>query len=247
MLIDPTERRLRVDNALGTRQVNNGTTTFVFGGMSKGREFDDVLEDAIDKGLAERNHEADTQGYDSSSKLAIFASIILGKIVPPDVITRRGITGITPFDLEFAREYLKQEGGPGYAVRLLSTLKRRADGLYEARVSPALVPLDQIFAQVDGPNNVFEIDWENTGRQLIYGPGAGGRATAMAVLDDVDTIAQNRRHGTITEHREQEKVNPALFIALGATDIRRHVDIQRLDGTLISLPIEESSVLPAAA
>lgn len=238
-IIGPLVNRLRVDNPLSTRQINNGTTNAILSGMAQGNSFDIVLDDAIARGLAERNHASDTEGHDSAFKLSIMASLIFRQLVPPEVISRRGITEITPFDLEFAKQYLTDVEGPGYAIKLLSTARKRDDGLYELRVSPALISLDQLLARVDGANNGFEIDWENAGQHLTYGEGAGGRPTSMAVLENIDTVAQNRRHGVITEYPELQSFNPQLFIAQGTADARRPIDIQRPDGTSISLPIEE--------
>lgn len=55
-----------------------------------------------------------------------------------------------------------------------------------------MVPLDSVIAQVDGVTNAVALESDILGELLMVGPGAGGNATASAVLGDITDIAKSR-------------------------------------------------------
>lgn len=234
-IIRPLISKSHVDEVIGIRGIVNGTTNYILSGMDNGKEFDIVLDEAIEKGFAEAKHESDTHGHDSVQKLAILASLAFNSLISPEAISRLGIIGITTFDLEFARQYQTDEGGPGYSVKLLAIAKRQDDGSLELRVTPALISKDKLLARVNDEFNGIEIDWKNAGPQLDYGRGAGGVATASAVMDDIDRLVQNRKRGVVDD---LPKLDSKVNIARSVDDAQRFVNIVRPDGTSIRLPIE---------
>lgn len=235
-IIRPLINRSRVDEVLGIRGIVNGTTNFILSGMEKRRDFDSVLDEAITKGFAEAKHESDTEGYDSTQKLAILASLAFNSLIDPESISRTGIIGIRAFDLEFARKYQTDEGKSGYSIKLLALAKKHNDGSLDLRVTPALISKDQLLSSVNDEFNAIELDWKNAGPQLTYGRGAGGVATASAVMDDIDRTVQNRKRGVIDE---LPKLDSKVNIAQLVDDTKKSVNIIRPDGTSIRLPIEE--------
>ena len=60
----------------------NGTTNYMLSKMFyEGADYDEVLKEAQDNGYAERNPEADVEGYDACRKIAILSSLISGQQV----------------------------------------------------------------------------------------------------------------------------------------------------------------------
>jgi homoserine dehydrogenase len=55
-----------------------------------------------------------------------------------------------------------------------------------------MVPHDSVIAQVDGVTNAVAIESDILGELLMVGPGAGGNATASAVLGDIADIAKSQ-------------------------------------------------------
>ena len=156
----------------------NGTTNFILTKMLKeGAAYADVLKEAQDMGIAERNPEADVEGHDPCRKIAILASVAYGKNVNFESIYTEGITGITPCDMEFA----KKRGG---AIKLIASFREK-EGKYYAMVSPFFVSEDNALCAVNGAYNAIYIKGNAVGSTMLYGSGAGMMETASAVVADV--------------------------------------------------------------
>ena len=82
----------------------------------------------------------------------------------------------------------------GYAIKLIAHTQRHP-GRVEARVHPAMVPLDHPLAQVEGANNAVFVEGDLVGQVLLVGQGAGGRPTASAVVGDLIDLARSIRRG----------------------------------------------------
>jgi homoserine dehydrogenase len=65
-------------------------------------------------------------------------------------------------------------------------------------VHPALVPLDEPLAKVDGVFNAVQLEGDLTGQVLFQGRGAGALPTTSAVVADLLDVA----HGLAQEGRE---------------------------------------------
>ena len=168
--------------------VINGTTNYVLGRMaSDGLPLDYAVKEAQAAGYAEADPTDDVQGFDATYKLAILGSIAYEINVRPEDIYREGIVGIEPVDFRYAREL-------GYAIKLIAHTQRHP-GRVEARVHPALVPLDHPLAQVEGADNAVFVEGDLVGRVLLVGQGAGGRPTASAVVGDLIDLARSVRRG----------------------------------------------------
>ena len=160
----------------------NGTTNYILTEMAeKGSKFEDVLKDAQAKGYAEKNPEADVEGYDACRKIAILSSLAFGSTVSYEDIYTEGITKITPEDLMYAKKL-------GMSVKLLaSSRKTEHDGKekFYAMVAPFLVSEDHPLYCVNGVFNAIFVHGNMLGDAMFYGSGAGKLPTASAVAGDV--------------------------------------------------------------
>jgi homoserine dehydrogenase len=160
----------------------NGTGNFILTEMrDHGRDFADVLAEAQRLGYAEADPTFDVEGIDAAHKLCILAAIAFGIPLQFDRIHVEGISGITREDVTFAGEL-------GYRIKHLG-IARRAEGGFELRVHPTLIPERRLIANVDGVMNAVLVQGDAVGPTLYYGAGAGAEATASAVVADlVDVV-----------------------------------------------------------
>jgi homoserine dehydrogenase len=77
----------------------------------------------------------------------------------------------------------------GYRIKPLAIAKRAA-GRVELRVHPTLVPAEHLLAKVDGVLNAVIVKGDALGESGYYGRGAGGDATASAVVADLLEIGR---------------------------------------------------------
>jgi homoserine dehydrogenase len=158
--------------------VLNGTTNFVLSAMEDGAEYDEALAEAQRLGFAEADPRADVDGHDAAHKLAILAGLAFHRPSVSATLARRGIAGLSRADVQAGVER-------GLRLKLLAIARRAADGSIEAGVTPAYVPADHAFARPRGPQNVVRVLGRGCGELTFAGTGAGGDATASAVVADV--------------------------------------------------------------
>src|SRR6476620_4538383 len=164
----------------------NGTCNYILTRMEQDRmSFADCLKDAQRLGYAEADPSFDIEGHDTAQKLAILASLAFGTKADQSAIYVEGISSITPADLLAADEL-------GYRVKLLGVAVRTPKGI-EQRVHPTMVRKDSAIAQVMGVTNAVTVDAADISPLTLVGPGAGGAATASAVLSDIGDIARGVR------------------------------------------------------
>jgi homoserine dehydrogenase len=164
----------------------NGTCNYILTRMEQEKlSFADCLKDAQRLGYAEADPTFDVEGHDTAQKLSILASLAFGTKVDPDAVYVEGISSIAPADLEAADEL-------GYRVKLLGVAVRTPQGI-EQRVHPTMVPKESAIAQVMGVTNAVSIDVDGFSPITLVGPGAGGAATASAVVADIVDIARTHR------------------------------------------------------
>ena len=140
-------------------------------------DYDEVLKEAQDNGYAERNPEADVEGYDACRKIAILSSIISGKQVDFEDIYCEGITKITVEDMKYAKTM-------GKTIKLLATAKREEETL-SAMVAPCLLSQEHPLFGVNGVFNAIFVKGNMLGDSMFYGSGAGKLPTASAVVGDI--------------------------------------------------------------
>jgi homoserine dehydrogenase len=161
----------------------NGTCNYILTRMEQDNmTFADCLQEAQRLGYAEADPTFDIEGHDTAQKLAILASLAFGTRADQSAIYVEGISSIQPADLIAAQEL-------GYRVKLLGVAVKTPNGI-EQRVHPTMVRKDSAIAQVMGVTNAVTIDAEGINPLTLVGPGAGGAATASAVLSDLGDIAR---------------------------------------------------------
>ncbi|WP_132663325.1 homoserine dehydrogenase [Rhizobium sp. PP-CC-3G-465] len=166
--------------------IMNGTCNYILTKMEKeGLSFEACLKEAQRLGYAEADPAFDIEGNDTAHKLAILTSLAFGTAIAADDIYLEGITNISIEDIQAASDL-------GYRIKLLGVAQRTDSGGIEQRVHPTMVPFDSVIAQVDGVTNAVAIESDILGELLMVGPGAGGNATASAVLGDIADIAKSR-------------------------------------------------------
>lgn len=177
-IIRPLNQSLTADEITEITGILNGTTNYILTKMGKeGLAFDTVLKEAQEKGYAERNPEADIQGYDACRKIAILTSLALGRQVDYEDIYTEGITKITDRDFKYAAKM-------GRTIKLLAT-SRKENGSVYAEVAPFMISENHPLYSVNGVLNGIHVNGNVLGDVMFFGAGAGKLPTASAVVSDV--------------------------------------------------------------
>ena len=171
----------------------NGTCNFILSEMSaNGTAYADVLAQAQADGLAEADPTLDVTGMDSAHKLTILGSLAFGKNISLDDIHCQGVDTLDVRDITFGQEL-------GFTTKLLAIAMRQGDAI-SLRVHPAFIRNDHPLSSVSGPFNAACIYGHAVGHTMYYGRGAGGSATASAVVADIIDVAlgnAGRRFGSL--------------------------------------------------
>ncbi len=177
-IIAPLHRNLIANQVGSIYGIVNGTTNYILTRMEDaGLSYEDALKEAQAKGFAEANPSADIDGIDAQRKISILASIAFGKYLSPDLIPTCGIKDITAKDISDAKNN-------GMSVKLIAYATQDANKIY-CGVAPLLIPKDHMLSSVNGVYNAVVADCDMLGDALFYGQGAGGVATASAVVSDI--------------------------------------------------------------
>ncbi len=190
-IIRPLNSSLTADEIIEITGILNGTTNYILSQMThEGIDFDTALKEAQEKGYAERNPEADVEGYDACRKIAILTSLASGCQVDYEDIYTEGITKVTAEDIKYARKM-------GRAIKLLATSKKE-NGRFFAMVAPFLISeLHPLYSVNDVFNAIFA-KGNVLGDVMFYGSGAGKLPTASAVVADVVDAAKHLHRNIMT-------------------------------------------------
>ena len=190
-IIRPLKHCLTADEVQEITGILNGTTNFILTKMKEeGSSFEDVLKVAQDLGYAEKNPAADVEGHDACRKIAILASLALGKHVNYEEIPTEGITKIKKEDMYYAEKL-------GCVIKLLGTCQKQDGGIF-ARVSPMFIPKSHPLAMVNDVFNAIFVKGNMVGDLMFYGRGAGKLPTASAVVSDIVDAAKHNGINVIT-------------------------------------------------
>ncbi len=165
----------------------NGTSNAVLSRMeATGCSLPDAVAYARARGYAEADPSADLDGSDARAKLAILCALAFGVRVDPEAISARSIR-------ELPAAALTAASRQGARIRQIAFAEYDYDRRsLAACVAPISVPADSLFGRATGPQNAALISGEHSGDIGIFGAGAGGDATAVAILSDVAAIARDR-------------------------------------------------------
>jgi homoserine dehydrogenase len=177
----------RFDKVLG---ILNGTCNYILTAMDEDPDvsFNDTLQRAQELGYAEADPTLDIEGIDAAHKLSLILTLTHGIRASMDRIHVEGIAGISPFDVQMAKEF-------SFKIKLLAVIIRHGDRV-EARLHPTMIPRTHPLGRVDGVFNGIYLRGDMVGSQLFYGRGAGREPTASAVTGDIIEIARNISEGT---------------------------------------------------
>jgi len=198
-IIRPINESLTPDDVVEVVGILNGTTNYILTKMAKeGSDFDTVLRRAQELGYAEKNPEADVEGYDACRKIAILASLVTGKYVDFEDITTEGITKITDVDFKYAAVL-------GLSIKIFGKFKVK-DGKYFAQVCPVMIDKSHPLYSVEDVKNGILVRGNMVGDVMFYGSGAGKLPTASAVVSDIIEEARHLNE-TINIIWSDEKLN----------------------------------------
>lgn len=191
-LIHGVREGLAGDNLLRVAGILNGTSNYVLSRMAGGDEpMSAVLEDARRLGYAEADPSADIDGDDAGAKVVVLAGIAFRRHLRLADIPRRSIRPVSGADFRYALRL-------GCTIRQIALVEAKGDG-FHAFVGPALVPRGSSFARNEGANNVVTIFGQYGGESSFSGAGAGGPATAVAIVSDLLALTQQRER----DHAEE--------------------------------------------
>ncbi len=197
-IIRPLNSSLTADEIEEITGILNGTTNYMLTKMFyEGADYDTVLKEAQANGYAERNPEADVEGYDACRKIAILSSLISGQQVDFEDIYCEGITEITVEDMKYAKAM-------GTTIKLLASSKRHGNHLH-AIVAPCMLYPEHPLYNVNGVFNSIFVHGNVLGDAMFYGSGAGKLPTASAVVADVVDAAKHLNRNIMTMW-DQEKL-----------------------------------------
>jgi homoserine dehydrogenase len=191
-LIHGVREGLAGDHLTGVAGILNGTCNYILSRMSTTEEpLDVVLADAQRLGYAEADPSADVDGFDAAAKLVVLAGIAFRRFIALDDIPKQSIRPISAADFQYARRL-------GCTIRQVSQV-RALDGGFHASVGPVLVPIHSSFGRNEGANNVVSIFGRYGGESAFSGAGAGGPATAVAVVSDLLALTLRGRRRDVEE------------------------------------------------
>ena len=220
-VIRPLRESLAGEQIVRVMGIVNGTTNYILTRMEEeGASYDEVLRDAQELGMAERDPTADVEGHDAAAKAAILAALAFGSDVVDADVYREGISAISAADVAYASRL-------GYSVKLLA-IAELIDGGPEisVRVHPTMVPKTHPLASVRGAFNAVFVEGAVSGELMLYGRGAGGGPTASAMLGDLVDASRNLLAGapapapkrTSTTVYSQNDMHSAFYLSMDVAD-----------------------------
>lgn len=229
-IIRPLNSSLTADEIDEVTGILNGTTNYILTKMaSDGSEFDEALKEAQEFGYAERNPEADVEGYDACRKIAILSSLAYGNHVRYEDIYTEGITKISASDIKYASVM-------GTSIKLLATSRKLEEGFY-AMVSPVMINQKSPLFSVNGVFNAIFIHGNVLGDAMFYGSGAGKLPTASAVVSDVVDCARHLNRNVMVNWSNRrlelmpvDEVRSRFFVRISGVPSSRREEIENVFG-----------------
>lgn len=199
-IIKVLKEGLSANNIINIKGILNGTCNYILTCMQQvGMDFHSALQKAQELGYAEADPSFDIEGQDAAHKLLILASLAYNLDIKPEDILTQGIKDISSEDMYFANEF-------DFTIKLLGVAKLK-DSNIELRVHPTMISKNKMLSKVDGVMNAISIVGDALGESLYYGAGAGGLATASAVVADLIDIAKGNFKTPMLGFKEKLEFN----------------------------------------
>ncbi len=165
----------KIESIMG---ILNGTTNYILTRMSnENAPLSQVLKEAQQMGIAEKNASYDIDGVDTACKVVILANELFGIDVSYKDIEVEGISKITPEFLQLAKK-------KGFVVKLVGEITDN-----EIEIAPKLIPQNHPL-NVGGVLNAITIKTDYTGDITLVGYGAGQLETSSAIVNDLIEIGK---------------------------------------------------------
>ena len=179
-ILEFAKRCLKGDRIISFEGILNGTTNYILSKMYEGLNFSEALQDASEKGYAEKDPTLDVDGFDAVAKLVIASNFVMNMKSTMKDVSREGIRDVKPSQVLTERKN-------GNAIKLIAS----CDGK-NLVVKPKPVSMKDPIC-VDGILNAITFRCQHSGQQTIIGKGAGGMETASAILRDLIDIRSTIR------------------------------------------------------
>ncbi len=220
-IINALREGLTANHIQSIKGIMNGTCNYMLTKMiNEDVDYDTILKEAQDLGYAEADPTFDVGGFDAAHKLLILGSIAYGIDAKPEDILIEGIQNISPEDINFANEF-------DYSIKLL-TIAKKVGSQIELRVHPAFISKNEMISKVDGVMNGISVIGDKVGETMYYGPGAGGNATASAVIANIVDIARRGKgspmlgfeshHGEDLKLMSKDEIQTKYYVRLRVED-----------------------------
>lgn len=237
-IIRPLNQSLTADEIEEITGILNGTTNYILSKMSnEGSDFDTVLKDAQNKGYAERNPEADVEGYDACRKIAILSSLAFGMQVDYEDIYTEGITKVTDTDIKYAKSL-------GASIKLFGTSRKEEEKVF-ACVTPVMINANHPLYSVNDVFNGIYVRGNVLGDVMFYGSGAGKLPTASAVMADVIDAVKHLGTNIMTiwsnkklQLADFNKASFRYFVRLNASDVSVKEEVAKVFGQVTEVTAE---------
>ncbi len=176
------------DLLLSVTGILNGSSNYILSNVfDHNQSYDDALKEAQDLGFAESDPSFDVEGYDSLYKLIIITLHSFGIIVNPENVLTYGISNISEFDINYARE-------KRFKIKLVGQVERLKDQNITLFVLPRFVGRDKYIYSVEEEFNGVVVKGKAYDKQFMFGKGAGGHPTSSAVLSDITALAHDYKY-----------------------------------------------------
>jgi len=164
----------------------NGTTNFILTEMEKfNLDFQEVLKRAQSNGYAEADPTNDIEGIDSAHKLTLLSTLCFGSEINFKNNKFSGIGNIHIEDIHNAKKL-------GCRIKLISE-SQIIEGKIINVTEPRLIKIENPLANVDGVINAINVETKHLQSLFYAGEGAGGKATASAIISDLFEISNNSK------------------------------------------------------
>ena len=241
-LIAPVHNYLAANEITEIGGILNGTTNYILTEMfEKGRGFEEALKSAQELGYAERNPEADVEGFDACRKISILMSLITGNFCDSEKVHTEGITNIDEKDVAYAEKL-------GSVIKLVAYGRNTDEGMM-AEVCPAIIKKSNPLASVSSVFNASYVEGNAVGKVMFYGRGAGKMPTASAVVADILDVAKSSENkGYFWEEGKElipyDKIKNSYFVRIDKKDEEKAEKLFGKDGFIkISEFSEEFAVI----